>query len=107
MWKRRLKQLWADWRRHKRRKEQIATRIEEVYHRLQERGRELAPFEEISACQLGRLIGEVGPLEDLSSLTGVEKYVGLNLRRRQSGDYEGEVKITKTCPDHCRGRAGP
>lgn len=30
-----------------------------------------------------------------SSLTGVEKYVGLNLRQRQSGDYEGEVKITK------------
>jgi len=94
-WKRRLKQLWADYRRHKRRKEQIAGRIEEVYQRLQSGGREPAPFEEISACQLGRLIGELGPLEDFSSLTGVEKYVGLNLRRRQSGDHEGEVKITK------------
>lgn len=95
MWKRRLQQLWTDYRRHKRRKKQIGRQIEEVYHRLQKRGREPAPFEEVSACQLGRLIGELGPLEDFSSLTGVEKYVGLNLRRRQSGDYEGEVKITK------------
>lgn len=94
-WKRRLRQLWSDYKRHKRHKEQITERIEEVYRQLQERGREPAPFEEISACQLGRLIGELGPLEDFSSLTGVEKYVGLNLRRCQSGDYEGEVKITK------------
>lgn len=41
------------------------------------------------------MIGELGPISDFEVYEAVEKYVGLNLRERQSGDYEGEVKITK------------
>lgn len=95
VWKRRLKQLWADYKRHSRRKEQIAGRIEQLYSQLRKRGEVPAPFEEITAKQLGRLIGELGPISDFEVYEAVEKYVGLNLRERQSGDYEGEVKITK------------
>ena len=95
VWKRRLKQLWTDYKRHSRRKEQIAERIEQLYLRLQKRGEVPAPFEEITAKQLGRLVGELGPIEDFDVHAAVEKYVGLNLRERQSGDYEGEIKISK------------
>lgn len=95
VWKRRLKQLWAYPKRHSRRKEQIAGSIEQLYSRLQKRGEVPAPFEEITAKQLGRLVGELGPLADFEVHTAVEKYVGLNLRERESGDYEGEIKISK------------
>jgi hypothetical protein len=50
--------------------------------------------------QLEEKLGELADYAD-------EKYVGLNLRRRQSGDYEGEVKIHKACPDYRRGRDVP
>jgi hypothetical protein len=95
MWKRRLKPLWADYKRHTRRKEQAGQRITHLYRRLQERGKVPAPFEQVSAKQLGRLFGELGPLRDFECWEEVEKYVGLNLRERTSGDYEGELKITK------------
>jgi len=95
VWKRRLKQLWADYERHARRKEQIGGRIEQLYLRLQKRGEVPAPFEEISAKQLGRLVGELGPIGDFNACQQVEKYVGINLREHESGEYEGEVKITK------------
>jgi transposase len=95
VWKRRLKQLWADYKRHSRRKEQIAGHIEQLYLRLHKRGEVPAPFEEITAKQLGRLVGELGPLGDFEVHAAVEKYVGLNLRERESGDYEGEIKISK------------
>ena len=104
VWKRRLKQLWADYKRHSRRKEQIAERIEQLYLQLQKRGEVPAPFEEITANGLGRLVGELGPLGDFEVHPAVEKYVGLNLRERESGDYEGEIKITKACPGYRRGR---
>jgi transposase len=95
MWKRRLKQLWADYKRHARRKEQAGQRITRLYRQLQDRGKVPAPFEKVSALQLGRLFGELGPLRDFDCWKEVEKYVGLNLRERQSGDYEGELRITK------------
>jgi transposase len=95
LWKRRLRQLWADWKRYARRKEQAGQRIAQLYRQLQKRGKVPAPFEKVSALQLGRLIGEIGPLGDFDCWEEVEKYVGLNLRERASGDYEGELRITK------------
>lgn len=95
MWKRRLKQLWADYKRYARRKAQAGKRIRQLYLRLQEQGEVPPSFEQISPKQLGRLFGELGPLEDFDCWEEVEKYVGLNLRERTSGDYEGELKITK------------
>lgn len=95
MWKRRLQELWADYQRHTRRKEQVGERIERLYLRLQERGEVPAPFEEITGKQLGRLIGELGPIGDFEACRAVEKYVGLNLRERTSGTYKGEIKISK------------
>jgi transposase len=104
VWKRRLKQLWDDYKRHSRRKEEIAGRIEKLCLRLQERGELPAPFEETTAKQLGRLVGELGPLGDFEVHAAVEKYVGLNLRERESGDYEGKITISKARPDCRRGR---
>jgi len=95
LWKRRLKHLWGDYKRYTRRKEQAARRITRLYRQLRQRGEVPAPFEKISALQLGRFIGEVGPLDDFDCWEETEKYVGLNLRERQSGDYEGELRITK------------
>ena len=95
MWKRRLKQLWADYQRHARRKERAGQRITQLYRELQKQKQVPAPFEKISARQLGRLFGELGPLRDFDCWEEVEKYVGLNLRERTSGDYEGELRITK------------
>lgn len=95
LWRRRLRQLWTDYKRYKRRKEQAGQRITQLYRRLQEQGKVPAPFEKVSALQLGRLVGELGPLGDFDCWEETEKYVGLNLRERTSGDYKGELRITK------------
>lgn len=95
LWKRRLKQLWTDYKRYTRRKEQAGQRITHLYQQLQEQGKVPPPFEKVSTLQLGRLVGELGPLDDFDCWEEVQKYVGLNLRECQSGDYEGELKITK------------
>ena len=49
----------------------------------------------ISEFHIARLLAETGPLSDFSNLDQLNKYLGLNLRERQSGDYQGKVRLSK------------
>ena len=108
---RRLRQLWADYKRHEGRKEEIATRMGELFEQLGRR--EEAPdridgidIDGIDKALMGRLIAESGPLSDFDHWREVLHYCGLNLYERESGKYKGETKISKACPDCRRGRVG-
>ena len=49
----------------------------------------------VSKLALARLIGELGPLSDFAGWRQVQRYVGLNLRERQSGQFVGQIRITR------------
>jgi len=49
----------------------------------------------ISEFHIARLLAETGPLSDFKNLKQLTKYLGLNLRERQSGEYQGRVRLSK------------
>lgn len=91
----RLQWLWEDWTRHEERKEELDREIIRVYEQLEERGEVPPPFEQIDRGQLGRFIGETGPLDNFDHWRQLLDFAGLKIRERESGEYEGEKKITK------------
>lgn len=91
----RLGQLWCDYQRHNRRKEELADQMRGLYQQLREAGEVPAPIERISSAMMGRLIGETGRLADFTSEQELLHYAGLNLTERQSGQWTGERKISK------------
>lgn len=95
MLEQRVRQLWDDYFRQRERKAEIQADIERLYRRLEDRGEAIPPVEQLTRKQLGRLIGETGPLADFSHWRELLAYAGLKLRERDSGQYQGEIKITK------------
>lgn len=91
----RIRQLWSDYWNHQDRKDQFTRNIEALYQKLEQRGEVVPPVEELSRKQLGRLIGETGPLDDFTCWRQLLDYAGLKLRERESGRYKGEIKVTK------------
>lgn len=49
----------------------------------------------VSEINLARLVGETGPLSDFVCWKQVYRYLGMNLRERQSGTYRGKTKLAK------------
>jgi transposase len=91
----RLRQLWEDVKRHETRKEEIATRMGELFKRLNRRGEAPDRIGSLDAAMMARLIGESGPLSDFDHWREVLHYCGLNLYERESGKYKGQTKISK------------
>lgn len=92
---RRLRQLWEDFTRHEARKEEIATRMGELFKRLNRRGEAPDRVGGLDAAMMARLLAESGPLSDFDHWREVLHYCGLNLCERESGTYKGETKISK------------
>lgn len=92
---RRLRQLWEDFKRHEDRKEEIATRMGELFKQLGRKGEAPDRVGSLDAAMMGRLLGESGPLSDFDHWREVLHYCGLNLYERESGTYKGETKISK------------
>lgn len=92
--KRRLEQLLDRIREHESNKEAFKEDMTSIYASLDE-GREFKDFDVISKFHMARLIAETGPLKDFSSYRELYRYVGLNLRERESGKFAGKIKITK------------
>jgi transposase len=90
----RLKELFDDYDTHQARKQRLRERILEVYSQTEE-GRKLAGIADVSQFQVARLIAETGPLRDFKDYRQVQRFLGLNLRQRQSGKYQGQNKISK------------
>jgi len=93
----RLKDLYADYWRHKDRKSRIEEQMIGILRRLREKDPSIpaALPELISEKNLARLLGETGPLGDFDSAKRIMRYAGLNLCMRQSGKYKGKYKISK------------
>lgn len=44
---------------------------------------------------LGRLFGELGPIDDFAHWRQILRYGGLNLRERSSGTFVGQIRIAR------------
>jgi transposase len=92
-----LRQLWRDLQWAERRCTEVGAELQRLY----DQARELDPrLPEawpgvVSPLALARLIGELGPLSDFRGWRELLRYVGLNLRERQSGQFVGQVRITR------------
>jgi hypothetical protein len=93
----RFYQLFQDYLKQDKRKEEIVKKMIEILDWLREEDPNIPPPTPgvISAKNLARLLGETGPLSDFSNWRKLMRYFGLNIRMRQSGKYQGQDKITK------------
>lgn len=93
----RLKALWEDYRRLTTRREAQREKIEALGEELKSCG-ELPQLDHLSGItlfNLGRIVGETGPLLDFRSKRALLRYAGLNLRERTSGTFRGQTRISK------------
>jgi transposase len=92
-----MSDAWQDLFAAERRKERAQAMLEELYDRARELDPSLpAPQKGLaSKLSLARLIAETGRLSDFASWREVLKYIGLNLRERQSGRYRGKTRVSK------------
>lgn len=93
----RLRDLYADFWRHKNRKVSIETEMIAILKQLRADDPRIPPPAPglISKKNHARLLGETGPLSDFRSDEKVTRYAGLNLCMRKSGQYQGKYKISK------------
>jgi transposase len=92
-----MKQAWQDLVAAEQRKQDAQVILEDLYDKLLELDPSLpAPQKGLaSRLSLARLVAETGSFSDFTSWREVLKYIGLNLRERQSGRYRGKTKVSK------------
>jgi len=91
----RLRQLWADYRRHETRKEKIAEQMAMLYRELRQKGKAPDRIGKLDEATMGRILAEIGPVGDFDHGREIQHYGGLNLYERKSGKYRGETRISK------------
>lgn len=91
-----LRQLWRDLEWAERRCHEVGAELQRLYDQARELDPQLPePWPGVvSPLALARLIGELGPLSDFKGWRELLRYVGLNLRERQSGQFVGQIRIT-------------
>ena len=79
------------------RKEKLKQQMREILSEIREDDPRIPQARKnlISEFHIARLLAETGPLSDFTNLPQLYKYLGLNLRERQSGDYKGRVRLSK------------
>jgi len=92
-----LDQLWRDLEWAERRCGEVGAELKRLYDQARELDPRLPDARPgvVSPLALARLVGELGPLSDFPGWRELQRYVGLNLRERQSGQYVGQVRITR------------
>ncbi|RPI20293.1 MAG: IS110 family transposase [Acidobacteria bacterium] len=92
-----LDQLWRDLEWAERRCGEVGAELKRLYGQARELDLRLPAAWPgvVSQLALARLIGELGPLNDFKGWRELLCYVGLNLRERQSGQFVGQVRITR------------
>lgn len=95
LFERRLRHLWADYRRHQARKETIAERMGTLFRQLRRKGEAPDRIGGLDEAMMARLLAESGPLSDFDHWRELLHYCGLNLYERESGTYKGQTKISK------------
>ena len=92
-----LDQLWRDLEWAERRCDEVGAELKRLYAQARELDPRLPEAWPgvVSQPALARLIGELGPLSDFEGWRELLRYVGLNLRERQSGQFVGQIRITR------------
>lgn len=78
-------------------KEHLRTLIGQCYEKLRQADEKvpIADGKVFTAFNLGRILGETGPLSDFPNWRVLFKYAGLNLRKRESGMHKGKLRLSK------------
>lgn len=92
-----MKYAWQDLLAAEQRKYEARVILEDLYDQLRELDRSLPAPQKglVSKLSLARFVAETGSFSDFSSWREVLKYIGLNLRERQSGRYRGKTRVSK------------
>lgn len=92
-----LTQLFEDLKLHSERKAEAARHMEKLYREAQQLDPKLPDAERgvVTTLNLARLIATTGPLSDFQTARQLVRFLGLNLRERQSGHYRGKTRLTK------------
>jgi len=92
-----LTQLFENLDLHLGRKAEAARHMEKLYAEARELDLKLPEAEHkvVSTFHLARLIAVTGPLSDFQTVRELWRFLGLNLRERQSGKYRGKTRISK------------
>ncbi len=92
-----LGHLWRDLEWAERRCREVGAELKRLYSQAREQDPRLpAAWPGVVSClALARLVGELGSLGDFKSWRDLLRYVGLNLRERQSGQFVGQIRITR------------
>ena len=79
------------------RKERITKQMLEILDKLRQEDPLIPPPtpNDISDKNLARLLAETGPLSDFEHWRKLMRYAGFNLKTRQSGQFQGQNKISK------------
>lgn len=95
--RRRLAQAWEDWQLHQSRRAEARVCLESLYDQARALHPHLpAPVHGvISKHMLGRLFGELGPIDDFAHWRQILRYGGSNLRERSSGTFVGQIRIAR------------
>ena len=99
---------YEDFIRYDTRRNRLRSQIESIYWKLTE-NEEIIPIADEKIMQpfyLGRILGETGPLSDFKHIEMLNKYGGLNLRKRESGKYKGKLRMSKKGRAPLRGILG-
>lgn len=89
--------LVAQFRQSEIRKEQIVAQMKIIFRRLRDDDPRIPPPTAgvISEKNLALLIAETGSMADFQNWRQLMRYAGLNIRMRQSGQYQGKNRISK------------
>jgi transposase len=92
-----VKGLWDRMRAHTKRIAELKERMIELYREFLEMGERVPKADPgfLTELRIARILGETGALTDYHSLEGLMKYAGLNLRERRSGQFVGQVRLSK------------
>jgi transposase len=93
----RLEGLWARMDVVECRLEEIKVQMVALYDRLIQEGEKVPQISKgfLSAFRIARILGETGPLQDFNNADSLMKFAGLNLRERKSGQFTGQVHLSK------------
>ncbi len=92
-----LAQLFEDLTLHEQRKAEAARAMEQLYAEAQALDPALPAAERgvVTTLHLARILAVVGPLSDFRTSRQLLRFLGLNLRERQSGTYRGQTRLSK------------
>jgi transposase len=96
VWEQQVQYAWEEYLLHERRREQLRGSMEQIYRQLLQRN-ELVPRSRrgfLSEFRIARILAETGPLSDFANPQAILKYAGLNLCQRQSGKWQGKIKMS-------------